>query len=273
MGYFIEVEQGVKLYVEDIGTGKPVVFIHGWPVNHKMYEYQVTQLPRFGFRCIQIDLRGFGQSDCPWHGYSYDRLSDDIATVIQALRLPHFTLVGFSMGGAIAIRYMSRHRGYKVSQLILLAAAAPSFTQRPGYPHGMTREAVDQLIAQTLKDRPAMLEKFGEQFFASSITPSFRNWFQLLGLQASSHGTIAGAISLRDEDLRQDLARVHAPTHIFHGVLDQICPYVFAELMHQGIAGSVLHRFDKSGHGIFYDELEKFNNEFFRVLQTNPNPY
>lgn len=269
MGTYIQVEPGVKLYVEDVGTGRPVVFIHGWPVDHRMFEYQVTQLPKYGFRCIQIDLRGFGQSDTPWTGYNYDRMADDVRAVVEALKLTNFTLAGFSMGGAISIRYMSRHAGYGVSRLLLLAAAAPSFTKRPDYPYGKTRAEVDALIEQTYTDRPQMLESFGQLFFASPITPSFRNWFHSLGLQASNHGTVGGAVALRDENLRLDLPRVKVPTFIFHGVLDQVCPFEFALEMHKGIAGSVVLRFDHSGHGIFYDELQTFNRSLLRVLSMN----
>lgn len=98
MGYYIEVERGVKLYVEDIGEGIPVLMVHGWPLDHRMYEYQAALLPAYGYRCIQVDLRGFGKSDRPWHGYNYDRLADDLLAVMQALQLNQVRLIGFSMG-------------------------------------------------------------------------------------------------------------------------------------------------------------------------------
>lgn len=56
----------VNLYYEDWGTGNPVVFIHGWPLNHQMWEHQMRVLPEAGFRCIGYDRRGFGKSDKPW---------------------------------------------------------------------------------------------------------------------------------------------------------------------------------------------------------------
>lgn len=266
--YYIEVEKGVKILVQDLNPGgeRTVVFIHGWPVNHKMYEYQFDILPAYGFRCIGIDLRGFGGSDDPWEGYSYDRLADDVRMVIETLGLEEVTLVGFSMGGPIAIRYMARHSGYKVSKLALLAAAAPSFTKRKGYPFGMTKEEVNNLIMKTYKNRPQMLTDFGKMFFASKVTPSFMNWFRGLGLEASGHGTIKTAESLRDEDLRPDLQRIQVLTGIFHGVLDRICPFDFAILLNKSILGSELYRFEYSGHGIFYDELERFNNMFLQFL-------
>ncbi|MFC7370621.1 alpha/beta fold hydrolase [Fictibacillus iocasae] len=59
MGYYVKTKKGINLYVEDTGSGKPVLLIHCWPVNHKMFEYQLNVLPLHGFRFIAIDLRGF----------------------------------------------------------------------------------------------------------------------------------------------------------------------------------------------------------------------
>ncbi|MBD8499649.1 alpha/beta fold hydrolase [Paenibacillus arenosi] len=268
MGYYVPVEKGVNVYVEDVGTGKPVVLIHGWPVNHKMFEYQASQLPKYGYRTIGIDLRGFGKSDRPWQGYSYNRMADDIYEVLEALRLKNVRLIGFSMGGAIAIRYMARHAGKRVAQLILVDAAAPAFTQRPGFPYGFTKAEVDALLELNDKDRPQLLTNFGDIFFAKPISNSFRNWFQLLGLEADSHATYETLKSLRDEDLRADLAKVHVPTAIFHGKYDKVAPYPLAIAMNEGIKGSLLAPFEHSGHGSFYDEREKFNKELLSFLNS-----
>jgi non-heme chloroperoxidase len=265
---YIEVESGIRVFVEDINpNGNPtVIFIHGWPVNHQMFEYQFDQLPRYGFRCIGLDLRGFGKSDRPWTGYSYDRLADDVRVVIETLCLQDVMLVGFSIGGAIAIRYMARHAGYGVSKLVLLAAAAPVFTRRPDYPYGLPKEEVNALIHKTLTDRPQMLGEFGRMFFASQVSQEFSHWFHSLGLEASGHGTAMGLVSLRDEDLRNDLSAINVPTGIFHGVHDQIVPFPSAVALNQMIAHSEFYRFEFSGHGLFYDELEKFNACFIQFL-------
>ncbi|BBH22703.1 AB hydrolase superfamily protein YisY [Paenibacillus baekrokdamisoli] len=274
MHAYIEVERGVRIYVEEIGQGKPVLFIHGWPINHKMYEYQINVLPHYGYRCIRVDLRGFGKSDAPWQGYNYNRMADDIRIVVEALRIENATLVGFSMGGAIAIRYITRHAAYRMSLLILASAAAPSFIQRPDFPYGLPREEVNALIASTYVDRPKMVDDFGKNFFASSISEPFRSWFNGLGVEASSIGTIRGLEALRDEDLRGDLPYVQLPTTILYGMLDKICPYPLAELLHRGIQHSRIVPFGHSGHGVFYDELEKFNGELLTALnRVTAKPY
>lgn len=98
-----------------------------------------------GYRCIGIDWRGFGKSDKPMDGYNYNRLADDIRTVVGVLQLDDFTLVGHSTGGAIAIRYMSQYIGYGVSKLVLVDAAAPI---------GFTTETAINFHKETLNDRP-----------------------------------------------------------------------------------------------------------------------
>ena len=202
-----------------------------------MFEYQFDYLPAEGFRCIGIDTRGFGKSTRPWEGYSYDRLADDVRVVIDTLGLDNITLAGHSMGGAIAIRYMARHSGHGVSKLALFGAAAPVFTERPDFPYGKTKEDVNKLIEDTYADRPEMLRGFGEIFFARFLTESFKDWFQGLGLEASGNATAKCLVTLRDEDLRPDLSKIHVPTAIFHGKQDKVCPYVLGELMHAGIQG------------------------------------
>lgn len=125
---FVTVEKDVHIFVEDINPGpgsKPVFFVHGWPLNHQMYQYQFNILPQHGFRCIAMDIRGNGQSDKPWTGYTYDRLADDIAIILEALQIENATLVGFSVGGALSIRYMSRYNGRRISKLALIDAVSP----------------------------------------------------------------------------------------------------------------------------------------------------
>jgi non-heme chloroperoxidase len=259
---------GVSINIEDVGTGRPIVFIHGWPVNHEMFEYQFTELPKHGYRCIGIDLRGFGDSDKPWNGYSYDTMADDLRAVLDNLNLQNVVLVGFSMRGAIAIHYMARHQGSGIAKLALLGAAAPCFTKREDFPHGIDKAAVDDLIRQTYTDRPSMLKNFSEIFFANpqKLSPEFKIWNLSLGLAASAYATIQCAIELRDADLRRDLATTHIPTLILHGVDDKVCLFDLARAMHDGIKDSHLVSIEKAGHRFYYEEKEKVNTELVSFI-------
>lgn len=267
MGQYVTVEKNVKVFVEDIGQGRPILFIHGWPLSHETFEYQMNEIPQKGYRFIGMDLRGHGKSDRPLNGYTYDRMADDIKAVIDELQLENVILAGFSMGGPIAIRYMTRHHQYKVSKLALLSAALPIFTQREDYPLGMKQEEVDELIQQIKNDRPAALADFGGKFFSSNVSKPFSEWFLRIALQASSHATIQSALSLRNEDLRLELSEITVPTLIMHGMKDEICPYDFAVEQAKLLSNNLLVSFENAGHGIFYDEKEKFNSELLDFIK------
>ena len=182
--FYVNSTDGVKIAVYDYNCGgtETVLLIHGWPLSHKIYEYQIPILVRMGYRVVALDLRGFGMSDVPGCGYSYDQMATDIYQVVKRLRLWSFTLVGFSMGGAISLRYMRLFRGYGVKKLILLAAAAPCWTQRPGFPYGLTREAVDEIICQIETDRAQYAEEFSQQLFASPHSACIIDWFRQIAM-------------------------------------------------------------------------------------------
>jgi len=275
VGYYIKVEPDVKIYVEDVNPSgkKTILFIHGWPLSHKAYEYQFNELPKMGYRCIGIDTRGFGESDKPWSGYSYNRLSDDVRGVVQALRLQDFTLCGHSMGGATAIRYMARHNGYGVSKLALFGAAAPSLTERTDFPYGLPKEDVTKLIQGTYNDRPKMLRDFGDVFLFQYATEPLKDWFFQLGLPASGWATAACATTFRDENLFDDLEKINVPTLIIHGIHDKVCLFSLAEAMKRGIKNAKLVPFEYSGHGTFYEERDKFNKELTEFIEEKKKMY
>jgi non-heme chloroperoxidase len=252
MRYFVSVEPGVNLFVEDINPGgsKTIVFLHGWPLSHKQFEYQFNVLPSMGYRCIGIDWRGFGQSDKPYSGYSFNRLADDIRQVVSALQLKNFTLAGHSTGGAIAIRYMSRHNGFGVSKLVLIDAAAPT---------GFTPETAGRLLKETLNDRPKMMQGVTDTFFFQYISKPFSDWFLQMGLQAASWSTAAIIVTLRDEKLHDDLPKIMVPTLIIHGIHDKVIPFTQAQELKKQIKNSQLVPFHFSGHGPFWEERDKFN--------------
>ncbi|HWR62545.1 MAG TPA: alpha/beta hydrolase, partial [Clostridia bacterium] len=267
---YIQVEPDVRVYVEDLNPGgkKTILFLHGWPGSQKLFEYQFDQLPKKGYRCIGLDTRGFGSSDKPWEGYDYDRLADDVKCVVDALDLKDFTLGGHSTGGAIAIRYMARHKGCGVSKLALFAAAAPSLVKRPYFPYGLDREAVLDIINGTNSDRPKMLEEFGNMFFFQHISRPFSEWFFQLGLEASGWATAAVANTwLGEEKLFSDLGKIRVPTLILHGIHDRVCLFPLAEAQREGIRHSRLIPFKYSGHGLFLDQKDKFNKELMKFIE------
>ncbi len=120
------------LHYEDTGgTGRPVVLIHGWPLSGKSWKDQVQPLSGAGYRVINYDRRGFGESDKPATGYDYDTLADDLAALLAALDLRDVTLVGFSMGGGEVARYVAKH-GQDRLRSVVFASAVPPYMLKTG---------------------------------------------------------------------------------------------------------------------------------------------
>jgi non-heme chloroperoxidase len=270
MGYFVTVNDNVNIYVEDLNPEckKTILFLHGWPGSHKLFEYQFNQLPKLGYRCIGIDTRGFGNSDKPFRGYDYDTLSDDVRGVVEALDLHDFTLTGHSTGGSMAVRYMGRHKGYGVSKLVLCAAAAPSLIKRPNFPYGVDRENIEKMIEDTYNDRPQMLRNFGDTFFFQHITEAFSDWFFQLGLQAAGWATAAVEETWIRDALFADLESIRVPTLIIHGIHDKVVPFELGEIQNKMIRNSKLVPFNFSGHATFYDQKDEFNEVLDKFIES-----
>lgn len=264
---YIKVENNLRLYIRDLGKGQPILLIHGWPFNHCQFEYQILNFASMGYRCIAIDMRGAGKSDSPWLEYSYSIFADDIKKVIDYLNIDNIILAGFSIGGAMVLHYLAKYNQYKVQKALLLAAAAPLFTQREDFNYGFKKKEIDRLIEQSLKDRPSMLEGFTDILFNKKHSTGILNWIKALGLEMSANATIEWLKVLRDSDLRSDMSKISIETAIFHGIKDKICPFELAKILNQNIKSSKLVVFKESGHGLWYDEVEKFNREFIDFIK------
>lgn len=266
---FIKVETNVHLHITDASEGKPIVLIHGWPLSDEMYEYQYNDLVNKNFRVIGITLRGYGQSDKPFGPYNYDVHALDIKRVLDKLDIQDAVLVGFSMGGAIAVRFVAAYNETQVSKLVLAGAAVPIWTQREDFPYNLPQKAVDDLIKLNYKDRPKLLSDFAKIFSATetSLNEGIGNWLNGIGLSASSHAMGECLVALRDTDLRSDLQKITIPTLILHGKNDKICSFDLAEQMKAGISDSKLVVFEKSGHSLFLEETKKFNSELIKFAE------
>lgn len=157
-------KDGTQIYFKDWGSGKPVLFSHGWPLDADMWEYQMEYLSSRGFRTIAFDRRGFGRSDQPWTGNDYNTFADDIAQLIEHLDLKDVTLVGFSMGGGDVSRYIARHGSARVAGLVLLGAVKIAhamgayvvlFTTSPNKREDGLRLGADEVVVSKNADEMA----------------------------------------------------------------------------------------------------------------------
>lgn len=221
--------QPIELFYQDIGSGRPVVLIHGWPVSHAMWEYQMLELPRHGNRVIAYDRRGFGQSSKPWDGYDYDTFADDLKGLLDGLDLQDVTLVGFSMGGGEVARYMRRHGGARVSKVVFVSAVTPFMLKTANNPDGVDAAVFDEMAQGLKEDRPDFLHGFGKKFFGVNVishpvSSATLEWTQNLALQASPKATLDCVAAFSATDFRDDLRTITVPALIIHGDDDDTVP-------------------------------------------------
>lgn len=273
---FIESAGGrdpVKLYYEDWGEGKPVVFIHGWPSSHRMWENQLLHFAAKGYRVIAYDRRGFGQSFKPWSGYDYNNLADDLKLVLDTLDLQDVTLVGFSMGGGEVVRYCSRHNAARVKKIALISSIIPFLLKTGDHPEGIDQSVFDGFIEKIIDDRPAFLTGFGKDFFGETllhhpVSQPLLDWAHSLTLPASPKATIDCVGSFSATDFRSELSGIKVPTLIIHGDDDKIVPHnITSEQTAKAVSGSVYKVYPGAPHGLFIthrDELNKDLEDFLR---------
>lgn len=252
----ISVARNVNLYAQDWGAGKTIVLIHGWPFDHRIFDYQMMALAKKDCRVIAVDLRGFGQSDKPWDGNNYDTWAIDIGKVIAGLVLRDVTLAGFAMGGAIAAHYVARRIDTRISKLALISTPLLNPAVKPE-----DRQAMETDIENVLVDRPKFMREYLKRMTNNPISPENRDWFASLGMQASVRACARGLEEMRDRDLRPALVNVRVPTRFFHGTMDRIIPFSFAEAQARLIKGATLVPFENSGHALFWDEKDRLAEE------------
>lgn len=267
----------VSLFYEDWGTGNPIVFIHGWPLDHQMWEHQTSVLPEMGFRCIAYDRRGFGKSDKPWEGYDYDTFADDLKAVLEQLDLQNVTLVGFSMGGGEIVRYFSRHGGERVSKVVLLASIAPFVLQTVDNPKGVPLEALREMVTNIHEDRASFLTAFAKMFYginliSHKVSQSLLDWHQTLALQASPKATVDCIYAFGETDFRKEMYTINVPTLIIHGSSDKIVPIeATGEHAAQLISGAKYIVYEDAPHGLFITNKEELNADLLEFIGAPKN--
>lgn len=262
----------VNLFYQDIGAGRPVVFIHGWPLNSQMWQYQFAELPKYDIRCIAYDRRGFGKSDKPFDGYDYDTLADDLKAILDGLDLDDVVLVGFSMGGGEVVRYFSKHGGARVSKVVLIGSVTPFLLQTDDNPEGVSQDQLDQMVEEIYRDHAGFIHNFSKQFYNVSLmshpaSQGILDWWFHMAIEASIKAMADCVYSFGETDFRDEMAAVNVPTLIIHGDEDNIVPLeASAEEAADFIADSQLLIYEDEPHGLFFTAKDQLNTDLIEFI-------
>lgn len=263
----------IELYYEDVGAGRPVVLIHGWPLSGRSWESQVGPLVEAGYRVITYDRRGFGKSSQPWEGYDYDTLAADLNTLMEKLDLHDATLVGFSMGGGEVARYLGTYGSSRVAGAVFAAAVPPYLYKTDDNSEGGLDDAtIEQFEAGVTGDRLAFMDDFSSNFFSTEeggllVSEAARIYHRDLAWGASPKGTLDCIAAFGRTDFRADLERIDIPTLVIHGDADGIVPLeVSGKRTAESIPDASLVVIAGGPHGINATHADEFNRALIEFL-------
>ena len=265
---------GTKIFYKDWGSGPPVVFSHGWPLQADSWDDQMFFLASQGYRCIAHDRRGHGRSSQPWDGNDMDHYADDLAALIEALDLSGATVIGFSTGGGEVARFVGRHGTGRVAKLGLISAIPPLMLKTPANPGGLPKSVFDDLRRDLLADRSELYRNLSLPFYgynrpgakaSQGVRDAFWRQSMQCGLKAA-HDCIA---AFSESDCTEDLKKFDKPTLILHGDDDQIVPIGAAALMSSKLVkGSTLKIYKGAPHGLSETHKQQFDADLLAFLKS-----
>lgn len=273
-----ENSDGIGVYYEDHGDGRPVVLIHGWPLSGASWERQLAPLLEAGYRVITYDRRGFGDSDRPAIGYDFDTLADDLNFLMTGLDLRDVTLVGFSMGTGEVARYLGTYGSDRVASAVFIAPILPYLLQTRDNPDGVDGAVFDDIRRAIVEDRPAYLTRFFEDFYNLDVWQGSRVSEEVVRLswevavRASPIGTLA-CVGAWLTDFRDDLPRIDVPVLVVQGDEDRVLPIdATGERLRRVLDRSRYVVVQGGPHGICWTHADEVNRALLGFLAERVPP-
>ncbi|MGH7604543.1 MAG: alpha/beta fold hydrolase [Gemmatimonadaceae bacterium] len=266
----ITTKDGAKTFYKDWGTGQPVVFNHGWPLNADSWDEQLHFFASNGYRAVAPDRRGHGRSTQTWYGNDMDTYADDLAALVKELDLKNMILIGHSTGGGVVARYIGRHGTRRVAKAVLVDAVTPGLVK-----NGFPIAELDKLRAAIKADRPQFWKDFAIPFYGANrqgakVSQGTLDAFWLMCMEAGFPAAYDGIKAFSESDFTEDLKKFDIPTLVIHGDDDQIVPInIGGQLAAKLIKGATLKVYKGAPHGLPTTNQEQFNADLLAF--ANPD--
>lgn len=274
----ITTKDGTEIFYKDQGSGRPIVFSHGWPLSSDDWDIQIFYFASRGYRCIAHDRRGHGRSGRTWDGNNMDQYADDLAELTAALDLKDAIHVGHSTGGGEVARYIGRHGTSRVSKAVIIGAVPPIMVKTEANPGGLPLEVFDGFRSAYLADRAQFYYDVASGPFYGFNRPEAKvsqgiidNWWRQ-GMMGDFKGGYDCIKAFSETDFTEDLKKIDVPLLVLHGDDDQIVPIADSALLSAKLAPkATLKVYEGFPHGmctIYHDVINKDLMAFFSEGQA-----
>lgn len=264
---------GAKIFYKDWGSGQPIVFSHGWPLDADMWDAQMMFFGKRSYRVIAHDRRGHGRSEQVWFGNDMDSYADDLAELFDQLDLQDAILVGHSTGGGEVTRYVGRHGTGRISRMVLLSAISPGVLKTADNPGGAPMELFDQLRAGIRLNRAQVFKDLAVPFYGynrpgARVSQGILDQFWLQSMRAGIIGVHDCVTAIAESVFIDDLKKFDVPTLIAHGDDDQVVPIAAGGLRSAKLVkGAKLKVYPGAPHGLASTMPDEFNRDLLEFIE------
>ncbi|MEP6938647.1 MAG: alpha/beta hydrolase [Rudaea sp.] len=269
----IKTKDGSEIYYKDWGSGKAIVFHHGWPLSADDWDTQMLFFVGQGYRVIAHDRRGHGRSTQTASGNEMDTYAADVAELAAHLDLKDAVHVGHSTGGGEVARYVARHGAGRVAKAVLIGAVPPIMVKTEQNPGGLPLSVFDDFRAQLAANRAQFYRQVPTPFYGYNRTGAVvseaikDNWWRqgMMG-GAKAHYDCIEAFS--QTDFTEDLKKIDVPVLIMHGDDDQIVPIADSALLSAKLVkNSTLKVYKGLPHGMCTTHADIINPDLLSFIQ------